>query len=267
MAKSRELSQQGLAALEREDWASAESSFSRAIKTCPDNSDARRCYAEGLWSRGDRTAALDQIREAIRLSPADSGLHLRLAQMSLELGDEQTAQHETSKALDLDPNLAEGWVMRARLLARRGRLTEALADYHRALRFSPEHREVLYEVAQVHRALDQPRRALTTLQQLVELYPPGSEPPQVMALMGLSHLSLGQPQQAAETLRLAAELGEETPELLCQLAEAELRAGQTLAADEAVRRALAIDPDHAASRAVLERIEVAATAAQGTLRR
>jgi tetratricopeptide (TPR) repeat protein len=257
MATSREFSQQGLAAIEREDWAAAEASFGRAIKTCPEDPDARRYYSEALWNRGEHRAALVQLHEAIRLTPADPALHLRLAELSLELGDEAMAVSETMQALDLEPASANAWALRGKLMARQGRLTQAVADFHPALKYEPEHYEALYQIAEVHRALNQPRRALNALVQLAELYPPGSEPQDVQYLIGLAYLALKQPEDAAESLRLAASNGPESADILCRLAEAELLAGHTLAADQTVRKALALAPDHAQSLQVLQRVELA----------
>jgi len=257
MVNSREFSQQGLAAIERQDWAAAEASFSRAIKTCPLDPDARRYYSEALWNRGEQKAALVQLYEAIRLTPTDPALHLRLAELSLEMGDDATALAETTQVLDLEPTSANGWALRGKLMAREGKLTQSLADFHRALKFEPEHYDALYQLAEVHRALNQPRRALNALVQLAELYPPGSEPQEVQYLIGLAYLALKQPEDAAESLRNAVRTGPESADVLCRLAEAELLAGHTMAADQTVRRALAVTPGHEGSLAVLERVGVA----------
>src|SRR5262245_54627057 len=53
VAQARQLSQQGLTAMERGDLHSAETLLGEAVKACPADIDARRQYAEALWQRGE----------------------------------------------------------------------------------------------------------------------------------------------------------------------------------------------------------------------
>ena len=172
VADCRELSQQGVEALEREDWQTAESSFSQAIQICPIDPIARRNYCEVLWKRGDRPAALNQLHEAIALRSSDPALHLRLAELSLEMADYDTCYREVNEAIDLEPTLAEAWLLRGKLMWRSGRLNQSMTDLHRALKYDPEQRDTLYLLAEVHRGLNQPQQALNVLYQLAEIYPP-----------------------------------------------------------------------------------------------
>ena len=50
---------------------------------------------------------------------------------------------------------------------------------------------MLREVAELYRQLNQPERALQTLQLLAETYSPGEEPADCLYLTGLAYVALG----------------------------------------------------------------------------
>jgi tetratricopeptide (TPR) repeat protein len=139
-----------------------------------------------------------------------------------------------------------------------------LADYHRALSCDRGNREALLQMGELYRQLDQPRRALVTLQSLVDTYPLGEEPQQVSYLMGLAYAALDRHDDAAQSYRRAAR-ADPTVEILFRLAEAEWQAGRVTLACEAATQALALDPQHQPSHALLDRL--AGLPADGRLQR
>ncbi|MCC7083832.1 MAG: tetratricopeptide repeat protein [Pirellulales bacterium] len=257
VAQARQLSQQGLNAMQRGDWTSAEISLSKAVKVCPVDAQARRQYAEAMWHRGEYAAAVEQLQKAMICTPNDGSLIVRFGQMQLELGKLTEARAMVNRALDLDPKSTEAWMLRGRVDLAEGQRDLALADFHRALEFAPKDRDLLYEIAEAYHQLNRPQRALSTLISLRETYAPGEEPQQVYYLEGLALQALGRPADAATSFELALERGSPTAELYYRLGEAQLAAGRRGAADHAVEQALAIDPGHASSRKLRRQVEVA----------
>jgi Flp pilus assembly protein TadD len=98
---------------------------------------------------------------------------------------------------------------------------------------------------------------LAGLQNLAESYPPGEEPQRVLYLMGLAYTAMGRHADAVEVLAMARDRGPPSGELLCRLGEAELESGQRVTARRTAQQALAVEPNHAAARALLSRIDVA----------
>lgn len=256
LATSRQLSLQGVAAMEREDWPEAERILAQAIRACPADVDARRYYAQVLWQRGLREKAVIQVEEANRLGKEDPALYVLVAQMRLAMGQEQLARQSADRAIDLDPNLAEAWKVRAKIAQQKGQCEQALADYHRALGLAPEDREVKLAIAELYRRLNQPRRALAVLHSLTDSYSPGEEPAQVFRLEGMAYMALGRYEEAADSFSAAARAGGTAEDWYC-LAEAQWRAGRFGGAAAAAQEALAIDPYHPASRELLDRLRVA----------
>ena len=266
VADCRRLSQQGVAALEQGKQPTAETLLAKAVAACPVDAEARRHYAESLWRRGAQQEAIAQLEEAGRLAGDDATLRARLAEMHLTSGQFELARQDADLALNLDPKLPSAWAIRGGVMRATGQPRDALADYLRALSYAPTNRDILLAVAELHRELNRPERAIQTLQTLSDTYSPGEEPGQIHYLMGLAYVALGRYDDGVESISTAVARGKPTPEMLCQLGEAELLAGHPLEAAGAARQALALQPQHQSSRSLLERVELAQQP-QGTLRK
>ena len=108
VATCRQLTQQGVNAMERGDWKRAESLLARAVQTSATDADARRNYAETLWHRGATQDALVQLEEARRLAVEDPSLAVRTGELYLALGQVSMASQMVDEALRLDPKLGLG---------------------------------------------------------------------------------------------------------------------------------------------------------------
>ncbi len=115
-------------------------------------------------------------------------------------------------------------------------------------------------VAETYRALNEPERALVTLQAVADRYPAGDSPREVLHLQGLALIALARYDDAARVLTDAAQRERPTADLLFHLAQAESLAGRGPYAQYALQRALALDPHHAPSQAFAQRMAVAAKA-------
>jgi len=256
LAKCRQLSRRGIAAAERGQHERAEKLLANAVEACPVDHEARSHYAETLWQRGNRKAAVAQLVEAGRLAD-DAMLRVRLAEMQLAMGQMRPARENVEQALDLDPRLSEAWAIRGRVMQAGGQLRQALADYHRALAYAPDNSQILLEIAEVHRHLNEPQRALATLHSLAASYSPGEEPQQVHDLLGMAYVAMGRYEDGVESFSAAASREKPTADILYRLAEAQFLAGRPMEATAAAHDALRLMPTHQASRDLLGRIETA----------
>ncbi len=257
LAECRNLSRQGVTAMERGQQQQAESLLAKAVKACPSDPEARRNYAETLWIHGSQAEAIAQMEAVAHAGCDDAAFWTRLAEMYLAAGHADAAGQSVQQALDLDPKFASAWAVRGRAMRASGQPRQALADYLRALGYDPGDRKILIEVAELYRQLDQPERALQTLQVLADSYAPGEEPQQVLYLTGLAYSALGRPGDAVDCFSAALIRDKPTPEILFHLAEAELLAGNQDQALAAAEQALSLDPKHQPSRDLLNRIELA----------
>ena len=241
----RQLSREGVAALEHGDAARAQLLLDQAVEANGNDVDARRQLADVLWQSGNAAEAMIHIDRAVELDSQHAPTIVRSGEMRLGLGDSDGALHRADESLLLDPTLAGAWSLRGRVFRAKGQYERALADYHQALRFNPHSAEVLLEAAEVQYQLGRPQRCLTTLQNLLQSYPPGEEPRRALWLEGLAFSAVDRPQDAVEALYAASSRGPAEPELLYQLARAQSAAGQP--ADAAATAQLAADAGHQGS--------------------
>lgn len=253
LAESRQLSQQAAAAMERDEWPLAERLAAQAVETCPEDAEARRHWAEVLWRRGAREAAVAQLAMISSEVDDPAGLRVRIAQMRLAMGETARAQETAERAIDLAPRSPAAWAVRGDVMRAAGQTDRALADYQRALSLAPDDRALALDIAELYREANRPQRALAALNGLAASYPPGEEPGRVFYLQGLALAEMGRYEEAVESFTKAIVRDRPTVEILYQLARAEMLAGRTGNAAAAAREALALDPRHQPSLDLLGR--------------
>ncbi|RIK80958.1 MAG: hypothetical protein DCC67_08585 [Planctomycetota bacterium] len=260
VATGRQLSCEGVAAMQRGHWDEARSLLHRAVSMSPADTDARRQLAEALWQSGERQQGALHMEAAVRLDPRHAPSLVRSGEMLLALGSADRALGRADEALAIDPTLASAWALRGRVRRSRGEQEQALADLHQALRYSPNEATLLQDAAELQYELDRPHRALTTVQHLLSTTAPDQYSQKALWLAGLAYGKVNRHEEAAASLYAAALKGPPQPELLYQLAAAQSAAGRTNEAMASARQALAADGGHEPSRALLTRLEGAETA-------
>lgn len=266
VAAARQLTEQGMSAMDRGDWKRAETLLAKAVATSSTDVDAHRQYAEALLHRGALHEGLAQLEAARQLAQDDPALAVRTGEVELAIGRPAEATSLADEALRQDPKYAPAWALRGRIASAAGQPRQALADYQRSLGYAPECHEVAIQIAETYRQLNQPERALLTLQAVADDYSRDNVPQQVLYLQGLALVALSRYGDAASTFGLAARAERPTAEILCRQAEAEMLAGHVTQAQSCVQEALAIDPQHAGSRVLSERMAAMAAAPRPPLR-
>ncbi len=224
-ATARDLSMQGIAAMEHGDWQRAESLLRQSLQSSSSEAQSHRYLAEVLWNRGATQEAIAQIVAATQADATDAPLAVRAGEMLLAVGATERAHAQADQAIRLDPTLSSAWALRGRAYWHLNQPDRALGDLHHALENSPNNRDVLLDLAAVYRQTGQSTRCLTTLNHLLDTYSPGEEPQSVLLMEGLALHDLGRGQQAAETLLAASQHGPPNAAVWCALAEAQAALG------------------------------------------
>ncbi len=252
LASCRQLTQQGISAMQRGQVEQSRQFYEQAIGVSPQNVEARKHLAEALWRQGHLSDAIFHLEHARRLAMDDPVLSVRLGEMYLETGQINRAHLRANDALDQVPEYAQAWALRGRVFYQRGEMELALSDCLRALGYHPNNRAVMALVARIHLRTNRPRRALAVVRGLAETYPHDEQPAGVVDLEGQVLASLGRFHEASQSFANALRRAEPNPELLSRLGSAQLSAGQPAAAAESVQQALALDTN---SRPALELAE------------
>jgi tetratricopeptide (TPR) repeat protein len=248
---ARELSRQGVAALEAGQPQQAEELLKKSLATAPDDASARRYMAETLWRRGAGDDAITQIDEAVRLEPKNASLAVRAGEMYLALGRREAAMEHAERAIRLEPTLAGAWALRGRCFAKINLPDRALADLERAVELAPDRSDLLLEVASAYRQRGQNTRCLTAIYHLLDSYPSGEEPQFVLVMQGQTLMDLGRPQQAADAFVAAIQHGPPNADVCYYLAQSYSVTGRPEDASKAAQQALAINGGHEPSRKLL----------------
>ncbi len=255
IAACRQMSRDGVAAMELGQWDESRSLLQEAVSTSPTDIDARRHLAEVLWQTGDHRDAVVHMEAAVRLDPRNAPTVVRSGEMLLAVGAVDSAAERAQQAIALDATLAGAWALRGRVYRQRDDAPRALADLQQALRFSPHCTDVLLDTAEIQYDSGKVQRCLTTLHHLLDVYAPGEEPQRALWLEGLAYQALDRPDDAVESLYAASLRGAPQADLLYQLARAEQTAGHPAAAANTVRQALSVDTEHQPSRVLLAQLE------------
>ena len=253
VAACRDLTQQGVTAMEMGDWTEAEELLATRRRSLA----RRRRPATAILPKCSGTAARPTPRSCKWNRPStlddnDSALIVRYGEMLLGTGATEKALERADEAISLNPKLASAWALRGRVYWRMNETDRALADLQRSLQFAPDTSDVLMDVAAIYRQRGQHDRCLTTLQHLLDTYPPGQGTQLAYWMEGLTLADLGRPDQAAESLRTANQQGPaERRHFVLPGPGPNRPPDEPAAATTAAQEALAANPAHAPSRQLL----------------
>lgn len=228
---ARELCRLGIDAMDGHRWQEAKARFAHALKTLPEDADARHHLAQVLWQQGDSYEAIAQLRGAIESVGSQPPWTVELGEMFLAVDDLDGALRCADIATDLDPKLASAWALRGHVLHRQGEFDEALGNFHLARSHGAEDVRVAMAISDIYARQNRPARVLSSLpESVVELDQQG-----ILALRrGQAMKALGRHGDAVKMLRLAKTAQPQNQELLYELAEAQLLAGDPGAARRTV---------------------------------
>lgn len=228
--------------MHRGRWEYAEELFAEALEMNKSDDRAHWGMGESLWHRGDRTAALEEMKTAVRLSGSHPELVVRLGRMHFENGDWEAAENYANEALLVGRDLPGTWALRGDCLQRAGDQEKALAAYHRALALQPEYPEVQLQAAELYRQQGRYDRLLATLERIRDCTGDAGCSPRVHLLRGVALSQLGRPGEASNCFNLAAQMQPHDANIQLQIATLALEMDEFDTARLATRRILEIDP-------------------------
>lgn len=145
--------------------AAAEVCYLNAIALAP--RQARWPYYLGLLRQqeGRFDTALEAFQVSLQLDPGYPPTFYRLAEVTLALGDTESASKHLDRFLELEPESAAGWALRGEMALSRQDYAAAAEHLERALELLPRANRLHIPLAMAYRQLGQPDRAREHLAQ------------------------------------------------------------------------------------------------------
>jgi len=128
-----------LTASRNEDYRSDLSLWTVTEAAYPQNAIAQYNLGVYLVKAGQRAAAIEHYREAVRLKPDYIEAHTNLGIALSAIGHVPEAMAEYEAALELNPDYPKAHYNLGLALFREGRLPDAIAEYEEALRLKPDY--------------------------------------------------------------------------------------------------------------------------------
>jgi len=140
----------------------------------PDSAQMHQLIAHEESKQGNTNGAIKHYREAIQINPRLPGVHFELAELlhtSLDANIKKDAEQEYRAALSANPEDVKTECRLAEIDAQKGDIAQAFAEYSRAAELEPADTDAKLGLAKTLIEMNQPDKALTLLEQTVQLEP------------------------------------------------------------------------------------------------
>ena len=127
----------------------------------PGDVEALLALERGLVRQGDLAAAMDALRRLLELEPRRSReFYQRLASYAMQLQRDSEALEYAARALELNPDDAQGHYRLAQLYRQQGNDGRAVTEYRRALELNDRLFDGYLELAELHEMHSRPQDAI-----------------------------------------------------------------------------------------------------------
>lgn len=203
---------------------------------CQPSFEERLSSAETYIAEGDYSAAIIELKNALRDAPDDARARALVAHASYKVADFATAADEYARALELGADTPENWIGLSKSLLRMGRSVEAFERVQPNLDESSSDAAVLVALGNLYASLGNVAAAERVFRRSIEL-----DNGSVDGLTGLAVVaaSSGDPEGARRWLSRATQANPDASRPWAVLGNLERVEGNTLAAIQAYQEAVA----------------------------
>ncbi|HSP78480.1 MAG TPA: tetratricopeptide repeat protein, partial [Myxococcaceae bacterium] len=204
--------------------------------------------AEGYYMKGTTEYLQGHFEEALAsfetmkgLTPEDPRLPAAFGELYLSMGRYNDAAASFEQALLLEPRRSTNWSRLGFIHAQLGRLDEAQSALRKAVALYPQDFNALEQLAEIHLKRGEKEAAIKHFTLAAEACPDNLRSPLVLRAVEVLN-GEGRHEEVIALLSQWAEKGLRTPELLSALGDAQVHAGQLLAAAGSYREAASKSP-------------------------
>lgn len=159
--------------------------------------------ATKLGARGSYRRAAQQLDLVVAKYPNSAIALYTRALAYHNLGNDDFAVRDTSKAISIDPASANSYFVRGAALQSKGDFTAAISDYGQVVALVPDHESAYLAMGTAYFSLASYDRAVASLDKAIEL---NATEPTYYLLRGLSNREAGKTDKAIADLREALRL-------------------------------------------------------------
>jgi tetratricopeptide (TPR) repeat protein len=217
----------------------AEKQFREILQTDPNSVEALNHLAEILAAQKLYSAAIGYWDKALSLEPGNIDAGIARAIALSENGDQDAAASSLQQIVKTHPDLAVAHFNLGTVYANQKAFRQAADEYREASRLSPSNQENRFALAKCLVYLAEYTEAIPILKPYVLNHPKAFEP---HYLLGLAYRGLEQYPQAEEQLRTAAAIEPDHADLQFNLGLVMLRSGRAKEAVPHLQKAIQLDP-------------------------
>ncbi len=155
------------------------------VKRDPGNYDARIILGAAFAQIGDYSSAIEEFKEAAKITPKKSKAYFNLGFTYKEMGRTKEAVAQLKKASKLDPNWTLPYYQLARIYGKQGKYDKALVESDKVILLSPQASDVLYLQGTFYEAKKDKDSAIAKYKEALK-YDPAANTAQAKALKRLS---------------------------------------------------------------------------------
>ena len=167
--------------LDRPNAAKARETYAAALKLAPQDHRLHENFAEFLEAVGDLPQAVAEWQRVRELIPQHHAAYLQAGRLLARQGDIQAGRRLLLQAVNLRPDLAEGWLELGNIHEMEHRPDLALREYRRLLELAPHDSRAHYHTGKALSELNRRPEAIQSLRQALRLRPD----------YAMAHLDLG----------------------------------------------------------------------------
>ncbi|MDQ3820533.1 MAG: tetratricopeptide repeat protein [Acidobacteriota bacterium] len=163
----------GVAHNAEQKGAEAVEAFSRALEIDPHFAPALADLGASLEEQGRYSEAIGYYERALAVDEKQYIVHYLLGEALIKQNPEESsrAEEHLTRAAALEPEFAEAYLSLGKIYARKGRLSEAVAEFEHAIKLDPNIAEAHYQLGRAYARLkrtDEAQNELALFKQLSE---------------------------------------------------------------------------------------------------
>ena len=161
----------GMEALEARDWNAAVDNLRQAVRLAPSNAVTHLNLGTALSLAGDDAGARRELLEAVRLEPRLAKAHFGLGVLAQDAGQWSDAIERFDAAIEHDGEFLDAHFALAEAMRRTGRAADARSHYEKVLALNPAASQARFGLAMAHVRLGRFVDARRVLEDATRLHP------------------------------------------------------------------------------------------------